>query len=245
VTAFERPAASGFAVDPDRIRAALAPRTRVIVLTTPHNPSGVVTSPAVLEQVGAAAAGAGACVLVDEVYRDVAAAGWPVAASLGERFITTGSLSKAYGLASLRCGWTISSEPLAERIRRARDVIDNSGSIVTERLAALAFTQLEVLGRRSRSAADANLAAYRTRLGSRDDLEWTDPGRAAVVFPRLRTINDTARFCRRLQRDRGTAVVPGHFFGAPAHIRIGLAGDHATVAGGLAEIASALDEDAS
>ena len=130
---FDRSFTSGFALDPDRVRHAMTPRTKVIVITSPHNPTGVAADPAALDEIGTIAERAGAHVVVDEVYKDVTEDRTPPAAARGDVFVTTSSLTKSYGLSSLRAGWVIASPSLSYRVRRARDVVDGTGSIVAER----------------------------------------------------------------------------------------------------------------
>lgn len=242
VTRFERRFEDGYALDPDRVARAMTPRTRLIVLTTPHNPSGVMAERDSLAAVGRLAERTGARVLVDEVYLDAADPGSSPAALLGDAFISTSSLTKSYGLAALRCGWTISAPDVAERIRRARDVIDGTGSIVAERLATLAFAQMPRLAARAASLIGANASLVRTFLDGQDRLEVVRPGRSTVLFPRLRGVDDTTAFAERLLSERQTAVVPGRFFEAPAHFRIGLGTRTDIVRGGLEQLAAALAE---
>src|SRR5450759_2752628 len=149
---FDRAFDSGFALDPDRVRHAMTPRTKAIVITSPHNPTGVPADPAALDDIGRIAERAGAHVVVDEVYRDLTGDRTPPAAARGDVFLTTSSLTKSYGLSSLRAGWVIASPALSYRVRRARDVVDGTGSIVAERLATLAFEPLDALTARARAA---------------------------------------------------------------------------------------------
>jgi aspartate/methionine/tyrosine aminotransferase len=247
VKQFERPFARGFALEPDRVKAALTPRTRIIIITNPHNPSGVVADPAALEEIGAIARAHGAHVLLDEVYLDLAAAAAPEGTRVertfghhGHPFVCTNSLTKSYGLSGLRCGWILSSPAVAERIRRTRDVVDGTGSIVAERLAVVAFTHLERLIARSVSLLETNRPILRSFLSSRPDLEWT-PSAGTIVFPRIKGMNDTMAFAERLLNAHDTAVVPGRFFQAPAHVRIGFGGPTETLRDGLDALAHALD----
>jgi len=241
---FDRDCSSGCALDPDRVRRTITPRTRLIVVTTPHNPTSAPADGAALDEVGRMAEAAGAHVLVDEVYQDAGATAAGPAAARGDVFITTSSLTKSYGLAALRCGWTISSPALAERFRRARDVIDGTGSIVAERLSVLAFSRLDVLHARARALLDTNLRLVRAFLASRPELEWIDPAAGTVVFPRLRGTDDTTPLAECLLRDHETAVVPGRFFEAPAHFRLGFGGATEPLRGGLNALAAALDRSA-
>ena len=164
------------------------------------------------------------------------------AAGRGDVFLTTSSLTKSYGLAGLRCGWILSSPAVAERLQRARDVIDGTGSIVTERLATLAFSQLDRLIARASALLAVNGALVRTFLQSRHELEVVDPRGGTVVFPRLRDAADTSRFAERLLNERETAIVPGRFFEAPAHFRLGFGGATDALGGGLDALGEALDK---
>jgi aspartate/methionine/tyrosine aminotransferase len=237
---FDRVFAEGFALNPERVRAAMTPRTKLIVITNPHNPSGVSVDAAAVAEVGRIAEAAGAHVLVDEVYRDVTGDTAPPAAARGDVFITTSSLTKSYGLSSLRAGWAIASPAVSYRIRRARDVVDGTGSIVAERLSVLAFEHLDSLYLRARAILARNKALADAFLRSRNELEWV-PSDGTIVFPRLRGVADSGPFVDRVMRERHTALGPGAFFDAPAHFRLGYGGDHAAIAAGLTRVGAALD----
>ena len=221
----------------------MTPRTRLIVLTTPHNPCGSIATREELLEVGRIAASHDAYVLVDEVYLDVASPrpAVDVAAQLGEVFISTSSLTKSYGLAALRCGWTLSSPAIAERIRRARDVADGTGPIVTERLAVVAFHHLDTLIQRAKRIVATNYPKVEAFVRGRPELEWVPPQGGTVAFPRLRGVEDTTRFVERLISERETIVVPGRFFEAPTHFRIGFSGKADVLDGGLSQLAAALE----
>jgi aspartate/methionine/tyrosine aminotransferase len=213
-----------------------------VIVTSPHNPTSVVADVADLQAVGDIARDRGAHVLVDEVYLDSTGRGIEPAARLGEPFISTSSLTKSYGLSGLRCGWIISSPAIAERLRRARDVVDGTGSIVSERLSVVAFQHLAMLRSRARELLARNRAIIDAFLDARQDLEHVPPHGGTVVFPRIRGIADTSDFADRLLQQRETAVVPGRFFDAPAHIRIGFSGGTDSLEEGLTRLGAALDE---
>jgi aspartate/methionine/tyrosine aminotransferase len=241
VLRFERRFDEAYALDPARVARALTPRTKLIVITSPHNPTSVIADTPALEAIGRAAAAQGAYVLVDEVYMDAAGTPERPAAALGDMFVSTSSLTKSYGLSGLRCGWILSSPALAERIRRARDVVDGTGSIVAERLSVLAFAQLDRLLGRARTLLSANHALLLDFLRGRSDLEWIEPGGGTVVFPRIRGLDDTWEFADGLLRNRHTALVPGSFFEAPQHFRLGFNIETDKLAGGLQALGAELD----
>lgn len=238
---FDRTFAQGFVLDPGRVRQAMTPRTRLIIVTSPHNPTGVIADTTALEEIGRLASERGAHVLVDEVYLDAADGSIVPAATLGDAFISTSSLTKSYGLSGLRSGWILSSRATAERLARARDIVDGTGSIVTERLSALVFDQLDRLIARSKTLLDTNGALVRSFLRRRPELEWIEPRGGTVAFPRLRESEDATTFAERLFRERDTAIVPGRFFEAPAHFRIGFGGTTEPLRHGLDAIGAALD----
>ena len=227
VVHFERSWSKGFALDPYVVRTALTPATKLIVISNAHNPSGAMASRDALEQVGVMAEAIGARVLVDEVYADAQHDDAPLpkpAAMLGDVFVTTNSLTKAYGLAGLRCGWIIASPPLSARVRAIRDVIDGSGPYVAERLALTAFERIDRLKSRARNILAENLSIVRAMAQSNPRLEWPEPAAGTTAFPKLKGIDDSREFVERLIRDHDAIVVPGHFFQAPQHIRIAFGG---------------------
>jgi len=249
VNQFVRDFDEGFALDPERVERALTPRTRLIIITNPHNPSGVLADPEALDAIAQIARAHDAHVLLDEVYLDVAqasAAGRGVeaiqsVAHRGDVFVCTNSLTKSYGLSGLRCGWILSSADVADRIRRTRDVVDGTGSIVSERLAVAAFRHLGRLLTRATSRLETNRPIVDDFLRARADLAWA-PSSGTVVFPRLRRVNDASTFAERLFQEQQTAIVPGRFFQAPAHVRIGFGGPTDALRSGLHAIAEELDQ---
>jgi aspartate/methionine/tyrosine aminotransferase len=241
VATFPRRFEDGYALDPGAVAAALTPRTRLVILSNPHNPSGALASEASLRELAQLAEARGFHVLIDEVYRDVVLENRPeTAALLSERVVTTSSLTKAYGLASLRCGWAIASEDVAKRIRRARDVVDVWSSMPADRLSTIAFGHLPALAARARRIVEENSRAFAEFLSGEPKLECA-PTRATLAFPRLSGVADAGPFVERLFSETGTAVAPGRFFGAPAHFRVAFGGEPSRVRAGLETIRRCLE----
>lgn len=243
VVPFIRSRDKGFALDPYVVRTALTPKTKLIIVSNAHNPSGALASREALEQIGVMAEAIGARVLVDEVYAEAQhddTAPPPAAAQLGEAFVSTNSLTKAYGLAGLRCGWVLASPELSARIREARDVVDGSGAFPPEQLAVTAFAQIDRLRARARAILSANIALVREMVTANPRLEWLEPAAGTTAFPRVRGMDDTAPLVDRLIAEHDTVVVPGHFFQAPQHIRISFGGRKDMLAQGLARLDHAL-----
>jgi len=241
VTRFERRFEDRWRLDPDLIGRALTARTRVVMLSSPHNPSGVLASSDDLSAIARLAERRGLTVIVDEVYLDLAQPGHPPAATLSPAFVSTNSLTKAYGLASLRCGWALADPELARKIRRARDVVDVWSPIPADRLSVVAFGNLDRLLERARTLVKRNSDLVAAFLGRRAELECV-PSRATIAFPRFRDGRDAAPFADRLMRERGVAVVPGSFFDSPSHFRLSFGGATEALGEGLAAIAACLDD---
>lgn len=245
---FERRAGDGFAVSPAAIRAALTPDTKLVIVTSPHNPSGATMERATLESLDQLSAETGVQILVDEAYLDIVRLlaedpeQFPRAASVSSRLISTSSLTKSYGLNGLRCGWAVVPPGMAHRLRRTRDVIDGVGSAPADRLAALAFTQLARLGDRAKQHAARNMEVMRNFLAGQPRLQLVTPPRASILFPRMVDTSNTDAFAERAAQAFGVAVVPGRYFGAPAHIRLSVAGPTAKLTAGLERLGAALAE---
>jgi aspartate/methionine/tyrosine aminotransferase len=238
---FSRLHENEYQIDPDEIRRLLTPRTRLIVVTSPHNPSGVVIERSTLEQIGELAAGAGAFVLVDEVYRDILfELAPPSNAHLGHHFIATSSLTKSYGLSGLRCGWILCRPELAERMRRLNDLFGVVNSMPSDKLATAAFRNINLLEERTKSIILPNIALVHRFLSEHEDvLECVLPPRSMIVFPKLKNQSDSEPLHDMLRQSE-TTIVPGTFFEEPRHFRLGFAVKTEDVAAGLRNLSEAL-----
>ena len=238
---FVRRFENGFQLDLDELKSLISARTKLIVLSNPHNPSGVSINAEALAQVGDLAASVGAFVLVDEVYRDILFEdAEPVAVHLGDHFITTSSLTKAYGLSGLRCGWILCAPELTERMRRLNDLFGAVGSMPSDSLALAAFRQLDALLERTRAIIEPNQYLVRNFLAAHEEfLDYVLPKHSMIVFPRLKHFDDCQALHDLLRRYE-TSIVPGNFFEAAQHFRLGFAVKPADVEIGLGFLSQAL-----
>lgn len=159
---------------------------------------------------------------------------------LGSEFIVTGSLTKAYGLSGLRCGWVLAEPELARRIWRLSDLFAVIPAHPAERLSLLALRRLERIAERAKHLLQRNRFLLERFLASRVDLQVVRPAFGTVVFPRWLG-GDTERLCALPREGYETTVVPGRFFGMPDHFRIGFGGETETFEEGLRRLAAALD----
>jgi aspartate/methionine/tyrosine aminotransferase len=212
------------------------------VITNLHNPSSTLASEAMLHEVGRIAERVGARVLVDEAYLDAAAYPPPRSAfHLGPQFVTTSSLTKAYGLSGLRCGWILAEPGLAHAIWRLADLYYAMPPHLTEILSVGALAHLEAIGARARALLAANGRALNAFLASRYDLQARTFRGGTTSFPHLLR-GDVDRLAETLSDRYDTSIVPGRFFGLADHFRIGIGGDTPMVTSGLERLARALDE---
>jgi aspartate/methionine/tyrosine aminotransferase len=239
---FERRFEKGFCLYTGEIERTITNSTRLIVLTNLHNPSSAFVDNETLREVGEIARRVGARVLIDEVYLEALFTQAPPSAfHLGNEFITTGSLTKAYGLSGLRCGWILAEAELARKIWRLNDLFGNIPAHPAERLSVLALKNLHTIGLRAIELLEKNRPLLDQFLDWHDDLEAIRPEFGTVVFPRVKSgrVDD---LCSLLREKYETSVVPGKFFEMPEHIRIGIGGDSETLASGLERLGAALDE---
>lgn len=236
----------GFALDLDALAAMIRPTTRLISLTTPHNPTGVSLARAEIEAVIAIAERCGAHVLVDETYREMSfTPAPPSAATLSSRAISVSSLSKSFGIPGIRVGWIASKDAaLMYRFLCAKEQIGICGSVLDEAVALGALTDAEAW-------LTGNALRLREAFGTVKDwmagepmLEWVEPSGGCVAFPRIRVQAgvDTAAFYRVLNEDHATYVGPGHWFEQPdTFFRVGYGWPTPEeLAGGLRTISQAL-----
>jgi aspartate/methionine/tyrosine aminotransferase len=241
VRTFARKPEDDWRLDVDAVAARLTPATRLVVLTNLHNPSSALADIETVRAVAAEADKIGALVLADEVYLELMVRDGQARTAFAPEgnIVVTSSLTKAYGLSGLRCGWILAPPALAEKMRRLNDLFGVAPPHIAERLALVALGRLEALRTRANSLLDANRAAYREILGEHPALDQVLFDQGTTVFPRLRTGDGEGLF-RRLGEQFETSIVPGRFFGRPDHFRVGLGGHPAMTREGLQRLAAAL-----
>ncbi len=242
VVPFIRRAEDEFRVDPEDVARAITSRTRLVALTNLHNPSSALIPDDVLFQVARIAREAGARVLVDEVYLEALYETPPrTAHRLGPEFVVTSSLTKAYGLSGLRCGWVLAEPDVARRLWRLNDLFGVVSARPAETLALRAFAKLADLAPGFNAMLETNRDRFHGFLRTRADLACFVPPHGTVVFPKLLS-GDVGRLCAHLREKYDTTVVPGEFFGRPAHFRVGLSVETDVFQEGIARLGRALDD---
>jgi aspartate/methionine/tyrosine aminotransferase len=244
VTRFERRTEKGFRIGLGELERRITPETRLVVMCNLHNPSSALTDDNTLRQVGEMAAKVGALVLVDEVYLETLFdQPWRSAFHLGQNFVVTSSLTKAYGLSGIRCGWVLAPPELVQRMWQIVDFTYGSPVHPAELLAVIALDNLDRVRARARALLETNRALVNGFLAQHPELDCEPSRFGTTIFPRLKRGNAT-EFVARLREQFETSVVPGEFFEAPQHFRLGLCGDTESLRGALERIDAALESEA-
>jgi aspartate/methionine/tyrosine aminotransferase len=224
--------ANGWTLDIDAVKHLIRPRTRLIFINFPNNPTGKTLDPDRLSSLIELCRMTGIWLFSDEVYRDITSAGrkpLPPVADLYERGLSLNALSKAYGLPGLRVGWIACRDPaLLHRMEAQRHYLSICNAAPSEVLARIALrAAARILGRNQRIAAE-NLAWLRAFLASRPDLfAWHEPDGGVVAFPRYLGAEGVEIFVRRLIETAGVLLLPASVYQSeltptPAqHFRIG------------------------
>ena len=241
VRRFERKAEDAFRLDIAEIERVMSPRTRLIVLTNLHNPSGALAEEEELRALGGLAGSVSARVLVDEVYLDSAVPPRRSSVHLGPEFVATNSLTKVYGLSGLRCGWILAEPELAERMWRLNDLFGVNQAHQAERLACIAFEHLDEVNAGNAHMLAANRALWNAFAESRGDLECAPAEHGITAFPRWAG-GDTQRLDDHLRAHYDTSVVPGRWFEMPTHFRVGFGLRSDDFREGLNRLGQALDD---
>ena len=214
----------------DHLADAITPKTRMIFLSNPNNPTGDVLARQELEQIVQMADRVGAWLLVDEVYAGLEWDGprAPSIAGMYARGITTGSVSKGLGLQGLRTGWIIC--PDAGLIRDAvilRENVSEIMNIMGEVIAEIALRpeRYAKAMHKARSEGAANLTRMNDWVAAEEGLSWVSPSAGLIGLARLPEGIDSDPFARFLLADPyRTFLLPGSAYDQPSHIRLGVGG---------------------
>ena len=239
--------ASGYRYDLDALDRLITPRTRLIVVNTPHNPTGAMTSPEEARRVYAMAEAVGATVLGDEAYRWLAVPdGDPFAEpmfDLGPLGISVGTLSKPLGLPGLRIGWIAAPEDIVQRCWAMRDYISLSPGKLNDALARLAMKHRERIVDRNRGIIEANLKTAHAWMAERAGvLEWTPPRGGLLALLKYDLPISSLALADKLAIEYSVMLAPGSAFGYEHHLRLGIGQRPDVFEAGLAHTGRCLDD---
>jgi aspartate/methionine/tyrosine aminotransferase len=235
----------GWQPDLEEMRKLVTPKTKLIVLTNPNNPTGSVLASEIMKGIVELAAGAGAWILADEVYQGAELSGvrTPSFWGLWEKTLVVNGLSKAYGLPGLRIGWILGPEEVVKRTWPYHDYTTISPSALSDRLASIALSpgKRERILERTRGILNANFPVIESWLEAHGGLfHFLPPQAGAIVFARYSFDVPSTTLVERLIREESVLIVPGDHFELEGHLRFGYGSNRDYLQKALARIDAAL-----
>jgi aspartate/methionine/tyrosine aminotransferase len=227
VTLIELTPESGWNVTADQVRQALRPNTKMVLINTPHNPTGSLMTQADWHEVVALCAEAGVVLFADEVYRFLEynlQDRLPAACELSTSALSLGVMSKAFGLAGLRIGWLVVRDATVRaRLLAYKDYTTICNSAPSEILALIALRAAPQVLARSRRIIQANVAAFAATCARHAPvLSMVPPQAGSVAFAQLNLAKPIAEVAHELAHQHGVLILPATVYGYPGnYFRVG------------------------
>jgi aspartate/methionine/tyrosine aminotransferase len=208
------------------LERAIGPRTRLLYLNTPQNPTGHHFPHDAFARILGLAAAHGVVVCCDEVYRELEhdpGLRLPAACDASATAISLGVMSKSYGLPGLRIGWLATrNERVLHAAEAVKDYTTICNSAPSEVLAALALRHREHLLARNLAIVHRNMPLLDSFFAAHADrFSWVRPAAGPISFPRLAFAADVEEFCHDLMESTGVLLLPGTVYDHPGHVRLG------------------------
>lgn len=245
VRTFHLRQADGWEPDWDEFDAAVTPRTRLLYLSNPNNPTGAVLSAGAMRRMVDRCQQTGTWLLADEVYlgaeidRERTASFW----GMGDRVIVTSGLSKAYGIPGVRIGWIVGPPDLVAHCWSQHDYLTIGPNKLSDRVARVAVEpqNRERCYARTREILRRNLPLAREWVaGFNGRLTWREPQAGAIGLMKYDAATPSLEIADRIRVNQSTLIVPGAHVGLEGHIRIWLGGREEFLREGLRRIAEEL-----
>ena len=228
-----------WALDVDELRQVVTPKTNVILVTNPNNPTGAVLNEDEMEVVVETARRVGAWIISDETYRGAEVEGDTSPTFWGryEKVVVTSGLSKAFALPGLRIGWAVAPEEMIEQIWIHHDYVTTTPGFLNDRLAAIAMEPVrrEAILARTRKIIRSNLPLLEEWLNEYSHLfHYARPVAGAIAYFEYDFPINSTTLIDRLRMESSVLLVPGEQFGLDKGIRVGFGYDIQKTMKGLA-----------
>ncbi len=236
---------SGWSLDREELEKVITPKTKLISVCNPNNPTGAVMSEEALGAVCARAAEVGAWVLADEVYRGAEFDGVLTPSMWGryERVLCTGGLSKAYSLPGLRTGWVAGPADMIERLWGVHDYTSIGISMMSDKLAAIAMGKRRTILERTRAIIRRNYGIVSSWINGEGELfRHVPPAAGAMAWVGYDAPWHSGAVVELLRAKKDVLLVPGSQLGMDKFFRIGFGGDSGQLTQGLQRFAELLHE---
>jgi aspartate/methionine/tyrosine aminotransferase len=224
---------NGFRIDADQIKQLADAKTKLILVNSPHSPTGATISDADMEALHAFTAERGIQLVSDEVYHPIYHGRQTKSAARLPHATVISDLSKAFSIAGVRTGWMIEHD--AKRRQQywtARAYFSICNTTTGEILSEIAIRKHDIVLKKTQETATRNLKLLDQSMSEhRDVLGWIPPQGGMTAFPWLVSGDDARPFCQAAT-ERGILLAPGDCFDVPSHFRLGFAaaGDNFTQA---------------
>jgi aspartate/methionine/tyrosine aminotransferase len=215
---------NGFSIDIDEIKRLADAKTKLILVNSPHNPTGATISDSDMESLHEFTSQRGIQLVSDEVYHPIYHGRKTKSAARLEHATVISDLSKAFSLAGVRTGWMIEHDPKRQKqYWNARAYFSISNTTTGEILTEIAIRNRAIILGKAQEAATRNLALLDRFMDEhRDTLGWIRPQGGMTAFPWLVSGENARPFCQAAT-ERGLLFAPGDCFEAPEHFRLGFA----------------------
>ncbi len=213
----------------EQFEKAVNPKTKLVYISNPNNPTGSVLSEAAMRRIAARCDEVGAYLISDEVYlgAEISEKRTPSFWGLGGNVIVTSGLSKAYGIPGVRIGWMIGPKDVVYDCWTQHDYITIGPNKLSDRIAQIAvqLENREKLYARTQSILRRNLGAFREWVSDFGTLfEWKEPKAGPICFLKYAMDVPSLQIAERVMKNQSTLIVPGSHFAMEGYIRIWLAG---------------------
>ena len=215
---------NGFRIDPDEIKRLADANTNLILLNSPHHPTGATISDAEMEALHDFAAERGIQFVSEEVYHPIYHGRQTQSAARLPHATVVNDLSKAFSIPGVRTGWIIEHDARRrQQYWTARAYFSVSNTTTGEILSEIAVRKRDVVLGKTQEVSTRNLKFLECLMADhRDVLGWIPPQGGMTAFPWLGSAENARPFCQAAA-ERGILLVPGDCFDTPSHFRLGFA----------------------
>ncbi|MFX0091942.1 MAG: aminotransferase class I/II-fold pyridoxal phosphate-dependent enzyme [Candidatus Hodarchaeota archaeon] len=224
--------------DIEEIKESISPKTKMISICNPNNPTGAVLSESAMNEIIQLAKESNAWIYVDEIYRGAELNGkeTPSFWGLYDKVIVNGGLSKAYALPGLRIGWLVGPKPFVEKAWAYHDYTSIATGVLSNRIATLALQpkiRKKILNRNQIMLRE-NLAALVEWVNQRADLfHFIPPQAGGIAFLRYNMDIHSTQLTTKLREEKSVFIVAGDCFGMDHYVRIGIGSEKEYLLTGL------------
>jgi aspartate/methionine/tyrosine aminotransferase len=215
---------NGFHIDIDEIKRLVDRNTKLVLINSPHNPTGAIVSDTELDALHEFTSSREIQLVSDEVYHPIYHEQPTRSASRLPHATVIHDFSKAFPLSGVRTGWMIEHDPRRRELYwNARTIFSISNNTAGEMLAEIAMRRRDIVLGKTQKTATQNLRQLSAFMSEhRETLGWIPPRGGATAFPWLVNGENSRAFCRAAA-ERGILLAPGDCWDAPSHFRLGFA----------------------